>query len=94
MEYYHEKNDKCMEVANQLLALSVWCHAGFGKADSYLAAAAMMTLMGAMDALVKTKDMDFGLVGTLGSYSPEDMKTGFPKAPPSSTCRGAEEWQR
>jgi len=40
----------------------------------------VMTLMGAKDALVKIKDTDFGLVDTLGYYSPEDMKTGFPKA--------------
>merc|ERR1712050_389267 len=40
----------------------------------------VMTLMGAKDALVKIKDMDFGLVDTLGYYSPEDMKAGFPKA--------------
>jgi len=40
----------------------------------------VMNSMGAKDALVKIKDMDFGLVDTLGYYSPEDMKTGFPKA--------------
>merc|ERR1712241_7163 len=40
----------------------------------------VMTLMGAKDALVKIKDTDFGLVDTLGYYSPDDMKTGFPKA--------------
>merc|ERR1712079_621130 len=40
----------------------------------------VMTLMGAKDALVKIKDTDFGLVDTLGYYSPEDMKAGFPKA--------------
>jgi len=39
----------------------------------------VMTLMGAKDALVKIKDMDFGLVDTLGYYSPEDMKEGFKK---------------
>merc|ERR1719382_780143 len=39
-----------------------------------------MTLMGAKDALVKIKDMDFGLVDTLGYYSPEDMKATFPKS--------------
>merc|ERR1711972_866375 len=38
-----------------------------------------MTLMGAKDALVKIKDMGFGLVDTLGYYSPEDMQAGFPK---------------
>merc|ERR1712050_348954 len=40
----------------------------------------VMTLMGAKDALVKIKDMGFGLVDTLGYYSPEDMQAGFPKA--------------
>merc|ERR1719384_2742724 len=40
----------------------------------------VMTLMGAKDALVKIKDTDFGLTDTLGYYSPEDMKAGFPKA--------------
>jgi len=39
----------------------------------------VMTLMGAKDALVKIKDMDFGLVDTLGYYSPDDMLSGFPK---------------
>merc|ERR1739844_685119 len=39
-----------------------------------------MELMGAKDALTKIKEMDFGLPDTLGYYSPEDMKTGFPKA--------------
>ena len=38
------------------------------------------TLMGAKDVLVKIKNTDFGLVDTLGYYSPEDMKAGFPKA--------------
>merc|ERR1712151_538460 len=33
-----------------------------------------------MGALVKIKDMGFGLVDTLGYYSPEDMQAGFPKA--------------
>jgi len=40
----------------------------------------VMTLMGAKDALVKIKDMGFGMVDTLGYYSPEDMQAGFPKA--------------
>merc|ERR1712241_493784 len=40
----------------------------------------VMTLMGAKDALVKIKDTDFGLVDTLGYYSPDDMKRDFPKA--------------
>jgi len=39
----------------------------------------VMTLMGAKDALVKIKDMDFGLVDTLGYYSPKDMLEGFKK---------------
>merc|ERR1719266_3101304 len=41
---------------------------------------ANMEQMGAKDALTKIKDMDFGLPDTLGYYSPEDMKEGFPKA--------------
>merc|ERR1719266_2325934 len=41
---------------------------------------ANMEQMGAKDALTKMKDMDFGLPDTLGYYSPEDMKEGFPKA--------------
>merc|ERR1712137_79368 len=40
---------------------------------------ANMELMGAKDALTKIKDMDFGLPDTLGYYSPEEIKTGFPK---------------
>merc|ERR1712129_97549 len=40
---------------------------------------ANMELMGAKDALTKIKDKDFGLPDTLGYYSPEDMKKGFPK---------------
>jgi len=40
---------------------------------------ANMELMGAKDALTKVKDMDFGLPDTLGYYSPEELKTGFPK---------------
>jgi len=40
---------------------------------------ANMELMGAKDALTKIKDMDFGLPDTLGYYSPEGMKEGFPK---------------
>merc|ERR1712050_681707 len=39
----------------------------------------VMGSMGAKDALVKIKDMGFGLVDTLGYYSPEDMQAGFPK---------------
>merc|ERR1712051_30321 len=39
-----------------------------------------MEKMGAKDALCNVKDMEFGLPDTLGYYSPEDMKTGFPKA--------------
>jgi len=34
---------------------------------------------GAKDALTKIKDMDFGLPDTLGYYSPEEIKEGFPK---------------
>jgi len=41
---------------------------------------ANMELMGAKDALTKIRDMDFGLPDTLGYYSPDDLKTGFPKA--------------
>merc|ERR1719436_905924 len=40
---------------------------------------ANMELMGAKDALTKIKDLDFGLPDTLGYYSPQDMKMGFPK---------------
>jgi len=40
----------------------------------------VMTKMGAKDALCKIKDEDFGLPDTLGYYSPEDIKTGFPKS--------------
>lgn len=40
---------------------------------------ANMELMGAKDALTKIKDMDFGLPDTLGYYSPEQIKTDFPK---------------
>merc|ERR1712226_29609 len=40
---------------------------------------ANMELMGAKDALTKIKDLDFGLPDTLGYYSPDDIKTGFPK---------------
>merc|ERR1711957_928015 len=39
-----------------------------------------MEKMGAKDALCCVKDMEFGLPDTLGYYSPEDMKTGFPKS--------------
>merc|ERR1712038_1395678 len=34
---------------------------------------------GAKDALTMIKDMDFGLKDTLGYYSPEEIKVGFPK---------------
>merc|ERR1719251_841739 len=40
---------------------------------------ANMELMGAKDALTKIKDMDFGLPDTLGYYSPEEIREGFPK---------------
>merc|ERR1712151_294695 len=40
---------------------------------------ANMELMGAKDALTMIKDMDFGLPDTLGYYSPEELKEGFPK---------------
>merc|ERR1739844_483747 len=40
---------------------------------------ANMELMGAKDALTKIKEMDFGLEDTLGYYSPEELKVGFPK---------------
>jgi len=40
---------------------------------------ANMELMGAKDALTKIRDMPFGLKDTLGYYSPEEMKDGFPK---------------
>merc|ERR1712014_364907 len=40
---------------------------------------ANMEQMGAKDALTKIKDMDFGLPDTLGYYSPQDLKDGFPK---------------
>merc|ERR1740121_1357517 len=40
---------------------------------------ANMELMGAKDALTKIREMPFGLQDTLGYYSPEEMKTGFPK---------------
>jgi len=36
-----------------------------------------MEKMGAKDALCMVKEMDFGLLDTLGYYSPEDMQTGF-----------------
>jgi len=39
-----------------------------------------MEKMGAKDALCNVKDMEFGLPDTLGYYSPDDMKTGFPKS--------------
>jgi len=39
-----------------------------------------MEKMGAKDALCNVKDMEFGLPDTLGYYSPEDMKTTFPKS--------------
>ena len=52
------------------------------KTKSIWPTADVMTLMGAKDALVKIKDMDFGLVDTLDYYSPEDMKYGFPKVIP------------
>ncbi|CAJ1460630.1 unnamed protein product [Effrenium voratum] len=39
----------------------------------------VMRKMGAKDALCKIKHMDFGLPDTIGYYSPEDFKTGFPK---------------
>jgi len=58
----------------------------FDKAMSAVAAKipvwptpANMELMGAKDALTMIKDMDFGLKDTLGYYSPEDIKVGFPK---------------
>ena len=38
---------------------------------------ANMDLMGAKDALTKTKDMDFGLPDTLGCYSPAEFKQDF-----------------
>jgi len=40
---------------------------------------ANMELMGAKDALTKIRDMDFGLPDTLGYYSPQGIKDGFPK---------------
>jgi len=40
---------------------------------------ANMEQMGAKDALTKIKDMDFGLTDTLGYYSPDDLRQGFPK---------------
>merc|ERR1719343_368346 len=40
---------------------------------------ANMELMGAKDALTMVKDMDFGLKDTLGYYSPQELKDGFPK---------------
>jgi len=40
---------------------------------------ANMELMGAKDALTKIRKMDFGLPDTLGYYSPQDIKDGFPK---------------
>merc|ERR1712038_786501 len=40
---------------------------------------ANMELMGAKDALTKIKAMDIGLEDTLGYYSPEELKVGFPK---------------
>merc|ERR1739844_60793 len=40
---------------------------------------ANMELMGAKDALTMIKDMDFGLKDTLGYYSPQEIKDGFPK---------------
>merc|ERR1711972_785001 len=40
---------------------------------------ANMELMGAKDALTKIKDMPFGLPDTLGYYSPDEIKEGFPK---------------
>merc|ERR1712226_588598 len=40
---------------------------------------ANMELMGAKDALTKIRDMDFGLPDTIGYYSPDEIKTGFPK---------------
>jgi len=39
-----------------------------------------MEKMGAKDALCKVKEMEFGLPDTLGYYSPDDMKAGFPKS--------------
>lgn len=39
----------------------------------------VMAKMGAKDALVHTKNFDFGLVDTFGYYSPADMKRDFPK---------------
>ena len=35
--------------------------------------------MGAKDALTMVKAMDLGLKDTLGYYSPEELKEGFPK---------------
>merc|ERR1711997_707076 len=40
---------------------------------------ANMEQMGAKDALTKIKEMDFGLEDTLGYYSPDELKEGFPK---------------
>merc|ERR1719382_1703094 len=40
---------------------------------------AIMESMGAKDALCCIKEMAFGLPDTVGYYSPEDMKDGFPK---------------
>jgi len=40
---------------------------------------ANMEQMGAKDALTKIKAMDFGLEDTLGYYSPDELKEGFPK---------------
>jgi len=40
---------------------------------------ANMELMGAKDALTMVKGMDFGLEDTLGYYSPDELRTGFPK---------------
>merc|ERR1712038_1002933 len=40
---------------------------------------ANMEQMGAKDALTKIKAMDIGLEDTLGYYSPEELKVGFPK---------------
>merc|ERR1711972_286518 len=36
--------------------------------------------VGVMGTYVESKDMEFGLPDTLGYYSPDDMKAGFPKS--------------
>merc|ERR1719203_2200075 len=39
-----------------------------------------MEFMGAKDALTKVAHLNIGLPDTLGYYSPDDMKAGFPKS--------------